>query len=419
MSVPSDINEWLSWVQGTTVNDIVIDYSSNKLIAIKDFTFREITVAALRQFCVHHQITAYKNKTKEMTGALIIQYARTKSITDALYPCSKEDGKDEDVTEDDKLKNKKGKKKRHKSTAPNSISKPGTYYRIINTYMVDQNCPDVVNIGSNPTMADLDSRRFLHKSIYDKLLLSYHDSSCQVINGFAFPEVLYFENAGVPAEITNNFDVISSQDFSDVMGYLNFHYQVAHRKNKSSGNHDDFEKFVGNRPYLLYYHLWLLQVPSLQNLAVPTLPDAVMRDSLSPSIYSSSESAASNLSKKRGAGGNNKAVMSVLEEIGRNNRERTRYMKERNDYNEVMIQQNAKMLKMADEKHAVRREMDLSKLLLMHKQSLHDAQQELRRLQASQDYDTDSSETREAKCYVCVLSNRYSNTIQQLENHDI
>ena len=203
------------------------------------------------------------------------------------------------------------------------------------------------------------------------------------------------------------------------MGYLNFHYQVAHRKNKSSGNHDDFAKFVGNRPYLLYYHLWLLQVPSLQNLAVPTLPDDVMRDSLSPSIYSSSESAASNLSKKRGAGGNNKAVMSVLEEIGRGNGERTRYMKERNDYNEVMIQQNAKMLKMADEKHAVRREMDLSKLLLMHKQSLHDAQQELKRLQASQDYDTDSSETREAKCYVRVLSNRYSNTIQQLENHDI
>ena len=48
-------------------------------------------------------------------------------------------------------------------------------------------------------------------------------------------------------------------------------------------------------------------------------------------------------------------------------------MKERNDYNEVMIQQNAKMLKMADEKHAVKREMDLSKLLLLHKQSIHDA----------------------------------------------
>ena len=56
------------------------------------------------------------------------------------------------------------------------------------------------------------------------------------------------------------------------------------------------------------------------------------------------------------------------------------------------------MLKMADEKHAVRKEMDLSKFLLMHKQSLHDAWQELRKLQASHDYDTDSSETREVKC---------------------
>ena len=120
--------------------------------------------------------------------------------------------------------------------------------------MTDQNRPDVVNIGSNPTMADLDTCHFLLRSIYDSLLLSYHDSSSQAINGFAFPEVFYFENAGVPSEIANNFDVISSQDFSDVMGYLNFHYQVAHRKNKSSGNHDNFEKSVGNSPNLLYYH---------------------------------------------------------------------------------------------------------------------------------------------------------------------
>ena len=111
-----------------------------------------------------------------MTGALIIQYARTKSITDALY--SKEDGKDADVAEDDNLKNKKGKKKWHKSTAPKSISKPGTYYRIFNTYMAEQHLPDVVSIGSNPTMADLDSCCFLHQSIYDRLLLSYQDSFC-------------------------------------------------------------------------------------------------------------------------------------------------------------------------------------------------------------------------------------------------
>ena len=127
------------------------------------------------------------------------------------------------------------------------------------------------------------------------------------------------------------------------MGYLNFHYQVAHRKKKTSASHDDFEKFVGKHPYLLYYHLWLFQVPSLQNLGVLALPDAVMRDSLSPSTYSSSESVASNMSKTRGVGGINKTVMPALERIGNGNGERTRYMKERNDYNGVKILENKKI----------------------------------------------------------------------------
>ena len=71
------------------------------------------------------------------------------------------------------------------------------------------------------------------------------------------------------------------------------------------------------------------------------------------------------------------------------------------------------MLNITDEKHAMRKEVDLSKLLVMHKQSLHDARQELKKLQALQDYDTDSSETQDAKCYVCVLSNCFNKTLLQ------
>ena len=121
--------------------------------------------------------------------------------------------------------------------------------------MSEHNRPDVVKIGSNPTIADLDSQCFLHKSIYDKILLSYHDSLCDGICGFPFPEVFYLETAGVPFDIASKFDVISSQDFSGAMGYLSFHYQAAHRNNKFSGNYNDFEEFVCNRPYLLFNHL--------------------------------------------------------------------------------------------------------------------------------------------------------------------
>ena len=170
------------------------------------------------------------------------------------------------------LQSKKRKKRNSKSTAPESLTKPGTYYRVLNAYMADENRPHVVKIGSNPTMAALDSRQFLHKAIYDILLLSYNDTTNNAISGFAFPEVVYFEQAGVCIDIPSDFDVLTSRDISDIVGYLNFHYQVAHRKNKSSGCHDDFANFVGMHPYTYYYHLWLNQVPCLQNLDIPTLP---------------------------------------------------------------------------------------------------------------------------------------------------
>ena len=60
-----------------------------------------------------------------------------------------------------------------------------------------------------------------------------------------------------------------------------------------------------------------------------------------------------------------------MAEIGKGNVERTTIMKERNA-------QSEKMLNIATVRHAVRTEMDLSKLLLMHKKSLSDACQDLK-----------------------------------------
>ena len=274
--------------------------------------------------------------------------------------------------------------------------------------MADVNRLFVVNIGSNPTMAALDSCQFLHKAIHDFLLLSYNDTTNNVINGFASPEEMYFEQAVVSIDFASEFDVLTSKDFSDVMGYLNFHYQVAHRKNKSSGSHDDFANFVGTCPYLLYYHLWLYQVPCLQNLAVPTLPPNVMRDSLAPIRFP----LASATSTNEIAGCANKtAVLSLLvAEIGKGNVERTTIMKERNAQSETM-------LIIATVKHAVRTEMDLSKSLHMHKKSLSDACQELKTLQGTEGYTSDSSETKDAKNYIHVLSDQYDNAMRSLENH--
>ena len=57
------------------------------------------------------------------------------------------------------------------------------------------------------------------------------------------------------SNVVHDIDCISSADFSDAMGYLNFHYQVAHRNNKASGFHDDFAKFVGNHDLIIIFKI--------------------------------------------------------------------------------------------------------------------------------------------------------------------
>jgi hypothetical protein len=238
------------------------------------------------------------------------------------------------------------------------------------------------------------------------LLLSYNDTAYNVIYGFAFPEVVYFEQEGVSIDVASEFDVLTSQDFSVVMEYLNFHYQVAHRKNKSSRSHDDFANFVGTCNYLLFSCLWFDQVPCLQNLAVPTLPSNVMRDSLAARSFPLVSETSTN--KIVGCANKTALLSLLLAEIGKGNVERTTIMKERNA-------QSDKMLNIATVRHAVRTEMDLSKSLHMHKKSLSDAGQELKTLQRTEGHTSDSSETKDAKNYICVLSDRYNNAMRSLE----
>ena len=69
----------------------------------------------------------------------------------------------------------KSKSKRSKGTPPVSISKIGTYYRVINVYFDEIHCSNVAKLGSAPSISKLDSRQFLHKHVYDCLLETYSD----------------------------------------------------------------------------------------------------------------------------------------------------------------------------------------------------------------------------------------------------
>ena len=86
------------WVQSTTLGDLVINQESGKLIAIKNLSIQELSVARLRLFCTHHRISGYKNKTKDVTCGLILQHARLKAITCTMYDPKENSNNKEDDT---------------------------------------------------------------------------------------------------------------------------------------------------------------------------------------------------------------------------------------------------------------------------------------------------------------------------------
>jgi hypothetical protein len=186
----------VNWVKSTTLDDdVVFDNSTNTLLSIKSLTIHQISCAALQLFCVHHQVSGYKKKSKEVTCLCIIQAVRLKAVCETMYfhhkdgseaddndDCTsdnagdmvlagkEEDGNYEDIVsvgENEIISVQQRKKRKSKSSTPDSLSKSGIYYRVLNTYMAGVNRPFVVNIGSNLTMTALDSHQFLHKAIHE------------------------------------------------------------------------------------------------------------------------------------------------------------------------------------------------------------------------------------------------------------
>ena len=169
-----------------------------------------------------------------------------------------------------------------KSTPPKVVTSDGTYYRAINVWFDERNRTDIINMGTSPTMQELDSRQFVNKRTYDKLLLTYLDTSNEndAINFIGFGGNEYMLSCGIDADRASEFDVLTSEELKQVLDHVVYWYNVSLRNNRASGNHADFHQFVGCRPFVYYYHLWLLEIPHLSFLAVPTLDETVFRLSM-------------------------------------------------------------------------------------------------------------------------------------------
>ena len=166
-----------------------------------------------------------------------------------------------------------------KGSVPLCVSEEGTYYRAINVWFDERHRTDIMNMGASPSIQELDARQFPNKRTYDKLLQSYSDTSVgnDAINYIGFGTDEYLLSCGIAENHASNFDVLTSRELKQVLDYIVHWYNVSLRNNRSSGNHADFHQFVGCRPFVYYYHLWLMEIPHLSFLAVPVLDVTVRR----------------------------------------------------------------------------------------------------------------------------------------------
>ncbi|KAI2502640.1 hypothetical protein MHU86_11834 [Fragilaria crotonensis] len=139
-------------------------------------------------------------------------------------------------------------------------------------------------------MAELDARKMRNHAVFLQLVKQYLDDEDEDANTMAFSDHEFWSYVGIDSDICQNYDLLTEQDFSDALSYINFHYQASYQKNKQSGNHGDFVNFVGSRHFLFYHHLWLSEYPHLLlNFAVPLLPSGAERQTAGSSDSSSAK----------------------------------------------------------------------------------------------------------------------------------
>jgi hypothetical protein len=338
-------NQLRDWVVKITLDDIVLSADGTTIAEIDAKPTEAYNMVFLRAFCSKLKINGYKNKRRDETIRLLLERKRVQLVESAHYsggectnnltvavstesilsdvsspgaailPCSPETrsmsrsrlalsnataaeavsspetrsmarsrraaSDAESSLTTSTSKKPLSSKKQGKGTVPSFVAHDGTYYRAINVWFDERHRSDIMTMGASPSMQDLDTRQFANKKTYDKLLLTYMDSTTEndAVNFVCFSPNEFLDSCGINDDQASTFDVLDSKQLKQVLDYIVHHYKISHRNNQTSGNHADFHQFVGCRPFVYYYHLWLREIPHLSYLAVPALGDSVRQAS--------------------------------------------------------------------------------------------------------------------------------------------
>jgi hypothetical protein len=178
----------------------------------------------------------YKNKSKSKMCQMIVERKKNEDLDQIMYSEDFNGGvEDKDVQDscDGKEEVTEGqannkKKQLSKGAKPRELSEEGSLYRLIITYFLQELCPYVNQLGTNPLAVELGTAGFLHEPIYNKLARVYNDSTLESLESFVLNHDIYV-TSGVQNEAPARFDELSALAVPQGMEFINKHYRHARR----------------------------------------------------------------------------------------------------------------------------------------------------------------------------------------------
>jgi predicted urease superfamily metal-dependent hydrolase len=107
-------------------------------------------------------------------------------------------------------------------------------------YLLQELCPYVSQLGTNPMAVELGTVGFFHEPLYNKLASVYNDSTHELLKLFVVNHDIYV-TSGVQNEAPATFDQLSALAVSQGIDFINKHYCQARRWQQQSGNHKTFD----------------------------------------------------------------------------------------------------------------------------------------------------------------------------------
>ena len=222
----------VDWARVQKIDSIVLNEDKHEIFLMGGIPVKNWTNKMLPAFCRENGINVpEKRKIRSDCIRFIINHKKGRAFCKKVAT--------------------KGGKKISASTRPHAAPRDGTLLRVILTITHPEGRSLYIKTNDKFDRSELEKcTGNLEK--WKQLSEIYDDTSRIKLDSIADIDLAEYGYSGKEAGYFD--DHLTAQDFSEVIGFMNFWYGKARNGKNTSGQHLDFESFANGKGWLIFYH---------------------------------------------------------------------------------------------------------------------------------------------------------------------